>query len=305
MKKMFIPVLALLGMVACTNENEPEIEISNNEPVEIKLDAQLSEVAVSRAAIAQGTDGALTANLENVQFLKVDGATAVWTGSLTPTTATIKTDGNIDFGGNAPHYPINGDKTHIMGYYPAATGVTAGAINMTITGQEDVIYASAVEGSKNTEITAPLAFSHKLTQFKFIIKRDADIVDVANVSVKVKGANTVFKMDIADGTLSEWGTSKDIEALTGGTAKETASAASEPIMLQPDLASLTLAVTGDAGDEGFSGEVAVDSKKEVGGKYLAGKAYTITLRLGAKDVAGSASIGKWEDGTNPDEKPVQ
>lgn len=301
MKKMFIPVLALLGMVACTNENEPEIEISNNEPVEIKLDAQLSEVAVSRAAIAQGTDGALTADLENVQFLKVDGATAVWTGSLTPTTATIKTDGNIDFGGNAPHYPINGDKTHIMGYYPAAAGVTDGAINMTITGQEDVIYASAVEGSKNTEITAPLAFSHKLTQFKFIIKRDADIVDVANVSVKVKGANTVFKMDIADGTLSEWGTSKEITALTGGTAKETASAASNPIMLQPDLASLTLAVTGDSG---FSGEVTVNSK-EVGGKYLAGKAYTITLRLGAKDVAGSASIGKWEDGTNPDEEPVQ
>lgn len=301
MKKMFIPVLALLGMVACTNENEPEIKISNNEPVEIKLDAQLSEVAVSRAAIAQGTDGALTADLENVQFLKVDGATAVWTGSLTPTTATIKTDGNIDFGGNAPHYPINGDKTHIMGYYPAATGVTDGAINMTITGQEDVIYASAVEGSKSTEITAPLAFSHKLTQFKFIIKREADIKDIAGVSIQVKGANTVFKMDIADGTLSNWGTTAEIIALTGGTAKETPSAASEPIMLQPDLASLTLAVTGD-GD--FSGEVTVDSK-EAGGKYLAGKAYTITLRLGAKDITGSATMGKWEDGTNPDEKPVQ
>ena len=188
-----------------------------------------------------------------------------------------------------------------MGCYPAATGVTAGAINMTITGQEDVIYASAVEGSKNTEITAPLAFSHKLTQFKFIIKRDADIVDVANVNVKVKDANTVFKMDIANGTLSEWGTSKDIEALTGVTATATASAASEPIMLQPDLASLTLAVSGD---NGFSGEVTVNSK-EVGEKYLAGKAYTITLRLGAKDVAGSATMGKWEDGTNPDEKPVQ
>lgn len=301
MKTLIIPVFALLGVVACTNVEEPEIIDNNGEPVEVKLNAQLSNVvANSKALIPQDENGALTEALSGVQFIQSDGAAADWTTATSALAGTIETTGSITFGDTPPHYPLDGTvNTHITGYYPAATSISSGSLSMTITGQEDVIYAPAVSGSKNTPIDDKLTFAHKLSQFKFIIKRAAETTaDIAEVKVTIK-VNSVFSMAIADGALSAWGTPIDITPLTGGTAATAPSAASDPIMLEPGLKTLLVNVTGT----GFSGTAAVTAKDAEG--FLAGKSYTITLSLGAQDVSGDAAIGKWENGNNPDEAPVQ
>ena len=78
---------------------------------------------------------------------------------------------------------------------------------MTIDGSNDVIYAAPVSGSKTVAMPA-MAFNHKLTQFKFIVKIDGTTVteEVTNVNVSINNANTTFDMAIADGAITNFAT---------------------------------------------------------------------------------------------------
>lgn len=297
MKKLIIYVSALLLTTACTSETEQDL---SNEPKEIQLTAGILRTQV-KAPIGQENDGTLTENLTGVQFLQIDGEkeTIDWVSATTPFIGTIAkgAEGTISITSEPhPHYPINGSKTNIMGYYPAGT-VSAGKISMTITGAEDVLYAPAVSGSKAQEDgVGKMAFVHKLTQFKVVVKKAADIsTDINGINVKVKDANSTFDMAVSNGILNNWGTLiSTIQPVTNQSTSGNGYT-STGIMLEPGLPTITLSVSAADYTDKDINFTSIDE-----GTFKAGKSYILTITFGAKDVTGGASIGKWEEGSNPD-----
>ena len=294
MKKLLLPVFALLALASCNNEEIQDIQ--SNEPVEIKLNAGLVQ---TRAAIESDAAGKLTAELTKVQFIRADGATVDWTTATAASfTGTIGTDGKIT--GFTEYYPTDGSNANIVGYYPAATSIAAGKLSMTIDGSNDVIYAAPVSGSKTVAMPA-VAFNHKLTQFKFIVKIDGTTVteEVTNVNVSINNANTTFDMAIADGAITNFATPiNTIKAMTNATTSATAS---EGIMLEPNLSSLSVKITAD----GYTEKDIAITPNASETKFEEGKVYTITLVLSKVKIEASATVGQWIDGTNPNDFPVE
>lgn len=286
MKKMIFSLLAIAAMTSCTTTSEDEID--PNAPVEIKLNAGVEALARAEVTLTTGI-------ASGVQFARIDGTTTDWTtiSTISLTGSIAATTGTITFN-PSQYYPVDGSNTNIVGFYPAATSITDGVASMTITGQEDVIYANPTSGSKGAPMTS-IAFNHLLTQFNFAIKREAASTDddITNVSVTIKDANTTFKLALADGTLSDWNTAvSTIIPITNGTATTTTSTATQKIMLQPKMSSITLTVSADEYD---AQDITIQGTDE--NKFQAGKAYTITLTFKGTGIAPSAAITVWEDGT--------
>lgn len=287
MKKILLATMAVLAMAGCS-QNEDAVVV-NNDPVEINLNGGIEAMVVSRAAVNKGEA------LSGIQFVRVNGESI---GELTDLSAVAitgsmaATTGIITF---APkqYYPSDGTtNANILAFYPAATSIAAGVATMTIDGTNDVMYTDVVSGSKGTPITSSLSFKHKLTQFKFAIKRDATTTDaeIANVKVAIKDANSVFKMDLKNGNLSEWGT--PISTITPILAGTTGQSESAGFMLQPDLAKLSLIVSAT----GY-GEKTIDITGTDNGIFEVGKAYTITLTFKGTEITPSGAIAEWTPGT--------
>lgn len=291
MKKILLAVTAVLAITGCS-QNEDEVIINNDNPVEINLNGGVEATAVSRAAVNPGQA------LSGIQFVRVDGDEI---GTLSDfntvkITGSMKADGDITFE-SAQYYPSNGStKANILGFYPVATSIAAGVATMTITGDEDVLYASAVSGSKKNPIATSLSFQHKLTQFKFVVKRDGSSTDadIADVNVAIKNVNTVFKIGLVNGALSDWGTPiSTITPITNATASVTGTVETAGFMLEPNLTSLVLDVSATGYD---SSDVTITGTD--GGKFEMGKAYTITLTFKGKSITPSGAIADWTTGTS-------
>lgn len=301
MKTLVFSMLAMAAMVSCTSESDPIEEIDGNEKVEINLNGG---VIATKAAI-ESTDGLPTEDLPNVHFYRIDGASPDWsTGSITPFSGKIlAANGKISLN-EKQYYPANGDITSVGGIYLGATtttppAITTGAIPVTITGAEDVLSAIPVNlGTRKQAETTPLAFKHLLTQFKFIVKIDNATIKTAitDISIDVKNAKNTTSINFSTGAIGTWTGSSVISGATGLTtpADGTASTASAGIMIEPDLASITLTVKGTGlPSEGL--EVTINGSNE--SKFKQGYAYDITLTFKAKEISGTASIAEWQDGT--------
>lgn len=287
MKKIMLVTMAAMAMASCTQNDEI---FSNDDLVEIKLNGGIETTVVSRAAVNKGDA------LSNIQFVKVDGETISDLKGVNAisTTGDMVKAGTITFQ-TTQYYPSTDGKTNIIGFYPAATAVADGVASMSITGAEDVLYAPAVSGKKTDEIKNKLQFGHKLTQFKFVLKRDATSTDadITNVNVAIENANTTFDMNLYNGTLSEWATPiSTITPIVNATATLAGTSESAGIMLEPDLTALKLKVSAT----GYPEEpVSISGTDD--GKFAAGSAYTITLTFKGKSITPTGEIADWTPGT--------
>lgn len=279
--------MAAMAMASCTQNDEI---FSNDDLVEIKLNGGIETTVVSRAAVNKGDA------LSNIQFVKVDGETISDLKGVNAisTTGDMVDAGEITFK-TTQYYPSTDVITNIIGFYPAATAVADGVASMSITGAEDVLYAPAVSGKKTDEIKNKLQFGHKLTQFKFVLKRDATSTDadITNVNVAIENANTTFDMNLYNGTLSEWATPiSTITPIVNATATLAGTSESAGIMLEPDLTALKLKVSAT----GYPEEpVSISGTDD--GKFAAGSAYTITLTFKGKSITPTGEIAEWTKGT--------
>lgn len=276
MKKLFTLALALVALSSCNKE-----AIDSNAPVEVKMNAK---IANTKAAINPGSA------VQGVQFARWNGETADWISiSAISITGEIATDGKITL--SPTQYYQTDEKSHFVGFYPAATSVAAGVASMTITGNEDVLYATPVEGSK-TSLLPAMTFNHQLSQFKFIVKKDASVApDVTAVSVTIKDANTTFNMALLDGALSTWATPTAISVMTGKTATDAGYTENNVFMIEPGLSKIVLTVSAD----GYTTrDVEIDGSSD--GKFLKGYAYEITLTFKPTTIEPTSAISKWEDG---------
>lgn len=287
MKKIMLVTMAAMAMASCTQNDEI---FSNDDLVEIKLNGGIETTVVSRAAVNKEDA------LSNIQFVKVDGETISDLKGVNAisTTGDMVKAGTITFQ-TTQYYPSTDGKTNIIGFYPAATAVADGVASMSITGAEDVLYAPAVSGKKTDEIKTKLQFGHKLTQFKFVLKRDATSTDadITNVNVAIENANTTFDMNLYNGTLSEWATPiSTITPIVNATATLAGTSESAGIMLEPDLTALKLKVSAT----GYPEEpVSISGTDD--GKFAAGSAYTITLTFKGKSITPTGEIADWTPGT--------
>ena len=295
MKKIMLLTIAGMALASCTQNYDrlDELEV-NSSPSEIKLYGGV-QVYSSVKSIFNPND-----EVPEIQFIKLDGETPSWEEvSTATTTGKLGTGGAITFT-STMYYPNDETKTQITAFYPAAKSILKNKASMEITGAEDVLYASSVSGTKKIPISSPLTFNHLLTQFKFVIQREAASTggtdaanDIKNVKITVKDANTAFTLNLTDGSLSAWGTAKNIPtSITNGTAATTASAASTPLLLEPGLVSITLSIEAD----GYTPQdVTIQGTTE--NTFKAGYGYTITLTFKGKEIDSSGVISEWTPGT--------
>ena len=85
------------------------------------------------------------------------------------------------------------------------------------------------------------------------------------------------------------------------TNATTSATASEGIMLEPNLSSLSVKITAD----GYTEKDIAITPNASETKFEEGKVYTITLVLSKVKIEASATVGQWIDGTNPNDFPVE
>lgn len=220
MKKMFIPVLALLGMVACTNENEPEIEISNNEPVEIKFNESIlniesatrainnnaalnvdEEIGVSAwlrtaAETPANTSGAAYTNLANAKYTKI-------------------TDGLQAETGKTAYFPMDKEQyLDFYAYFPYSNALTNNVATYNLADQHDIMWANNLTKQNKESTNMSFAFNHKLSAITIKVKLAAATNETLNLSaIKIKSIKPNATLNITTGVITSTGTPAE-QALT-------------------------------------------------------------------------------------------
>ncbi len=127
-------------------------------------------------------------------------------------------------GGKTVYFPIDGN-VDFYAYYPQATvndyKVALNVADQTNQEAIDFMYAKTAKRNKSNP-TVELAFSHQLSKLIFDIQPGDGLTqeDLANLTIKVKSQNTTATYNLADGTISNEGTSADITMHTTTAGKK-------------------------------------------------------------------------------------
>ena len=200
----------------------------------------------------------------------------------------------------------NADKsvrTYMKAWYPQGVlnngnVLFTGDPNYKDDGTTDVLLAGELVGDKSDRENKVLAFAHLTTQIKFVVKAGTGLTSGTKLTkIELKNVDVPGGIDLATDVLT--GTSKstlDVPDIDGslviGTTAE-GDAAGSPLMIVPPAGNtVTLKVTTSTTE--FDNIVAtIDTDT----KFEAGKAYTITLTFGQKNIELSATLAEWSTGT--------
>lgn len=321
MKNYFsLGLSALILLASCNNDNEA-VGTDSNKTL-IRLGTVMQTKAPVNDASGLNTAGIGIFGITTKKTVAGDAVTD-WTAAKILDNVkpqSVESDGSIVL--PIPYYyPEDAaDYVKFMAFHPyAATGTTgdnylhvtdaaAPELNFTLTGKEDLMYATPAIGNNATTVAQELAFKHSLTQITFDVIKDAAMTgDLSVTGIQFAGVNTTGKMNIETGAISDWGTPGDLTAFNsvsdGGAVEIPASGATpvvagSPVMLQ-------------GGQEKFALNIATTAKTFQGVEILptspatafeVGKSYkvTITFNVGnvtpGQEIKLSASVQPWEDG---------
>ena len=304
MKSLALSMLAIASIAAmssCSSENDPvdEVIAGNQEKVEIKLSA--GTIGVETKAPIINLEGLANSD-KKIGIYAIDGTGWTATPRIANQSSSTNTSGDITFDDSKKYYyPGTGD-VNFYAYFPyEGTNITAPgegtapSVSFTITGQEDLMYATPVSGNKTTPPANALKFNHALTQIQFKVKAGSIPNDVTLTSIKVTGVNDQCKMEIATGTLSEWkksGSATFDASVTGTPTIGNEAAAGSPIMLQPEQTSFTIEVVTSMGT--YSGISITPTGSD--SEFTAGKSYDVLLTFNATEIAVKAEVTAWTSG---------
>ena len=237
------------------------------------------------------------------------------------TTSIDASTGAIGWAGNYTYPVEEGRYVRFCAYHPyAAAGlsgsnyVVAPAANrapelyFTLTGSEDVMYATPVTGSKSVT-PGTLIFNHALTQIRFrIVDETGNFSGETLNAITFNGVNTASSLNLESGALGSWGTPSDaISAgvstplsITGTTA--TPQEVGNPVMLQPGQASFSLKVVTSKGTFGavsIRPTSSTDGGSTTESSFAAGRSYLVTLIFRSlTQLTATATVTPWVmDGT--------
>lgn len=316
----FLGLSALILLASCSNDNEAIGTDSNKTRIllgtALQTKAPVNDASGLNAA-GIGLYGITTQNTTAGEFV-ADWTAAKILDNVKP--GSIEGDGSIVL--PIPYYyPENAaDYLKFMAFHPYAAAGTTGdnylhvtdaaapELNFTLTGKEDLMYATPAIGNNATTAVQNLAFKHSLTQITFdVIKDQAMVGELSVTGIQFAGVNTTGKMNIETGVISDWGTPGALIAfnsVSDGGAVEipasdaTAVVAGSPVMLQGDQAKFALNIATTA--KTFQNVEIIPTSPATA--FEVGKSYKVTITFNVGDVTPgqeiklSASVQPWEDG---------
>lgn len=304
MKTICKPICLLLTaacLCACSKSESGE-QIPGGEAV-IRLSAGLPAASVqSKAPINSGDK--FTPAVAGWESTAAASYTAAPTWKTT--TSEITASATVQAVTLAAGQVYNADrtiKTYMKAWYPQG-GLNNGMVSFVgdpkyaDDGTVDVLLSGEVSGSKSDRENKVLAFEHLATQLKFVVKAGTGLAgDTKLTKIELKNVEVPSGINLTtDALLSS---SKSVLAVPGidgnlviGTT-ETGDAAGKPLMIVPPSGNtVTLKVTTSVTE--FDDIVATIDGDD---KFQAGKAYTITLTFGQKNIELSATLAEWSAGT--------
>lgn len=300
MKTLVLSMISIAAtvaaMTACTSESDPINEITNpkDAKVEIKLNAGVIGVETKAAITGDDTFEATIVGWESADKPTAEAELA-W--QTTAKNISGKASNEVLKLEQTQYYNPNGTKTYIRGFYPTATPNGTSITFTNETGSVDLIMSDLTDvGTKAATLPVNIPFSHKLSQLKMNIKKDASLGDdVTLKSITVKNAVVPTGFDLITGTINySEPTDISISNISDASINNTdGSIVGDPIMIKPitETNAITLDIVTSQGT--FSGiAVNLDDTDTDGGT-----SYNIDLTFKKKDVSTTASVTDWTSGT--------
>jgi len=302
-----------VGLLVCSCSKEPVEPFAGGDPTSpILPGAGVAATVESRADLSGVVSGtAFPASTTKVFSVVGYSGTAAPTNWASPYIANVAvnsgTGSALSFA-TPQYYPANGRKVYFYAYSPVSGTYTAGSsstaptVAWTITGQQDIMSAQVTGGIAKNPVPANqqqpnFAFTHKLKQVTFKVKKDASFDDgVKLTSLKIIGAKTAATLSLSTGAVTWGSTTGNLTAYdnsTGQTITATATAVGtngSPVMFEPGTSFKVRAV---AGGVTYADVTVTLSGTNAG---AAGLSYEITLTFKRREITASASIASWTDG---------
>lgn len=286
---------ALLGaalLMGCSKSERPGDD-EGSTPLAIRLSAGLQ--TLSRATVNNGTPFlASVAGWES-------SATADYTQAASwQTTSQITASedaGPILLDEPQTYHQNSAVKTYIRAWHPTGTPVGSkvifGGDSYRSDGTDDVLLAAVVSGSATDAGVKTLAFSHPLTQLKFVVKGDAAFGTATTVqSISIIDACLPTGIDLAtDAVTYAEKALLPVPSIQNVPIIGTPSKTGDPVMVQP-FAGNTFRVNIRTSDATYN-DVAVTIDKDQA--FIPGKAYTITLSFTGVGIGTRAIVTPWDD----------
>lgn len=299
MKNLFLSMLAMVAMVSCTNEIVDNGEkVDNGQPQAIKFGSSILGVqtkAIADDATSFGTDEKISV----YGYRGVNVPTKDETPFMENVTYTSGSNGAFSTTDNTALWQ-RGEKHHFYALYPSTLVVTKGtdvAPTVAITVVEntgiadDIMYASLAGESGitfNNEFTAAnLAFSHKLSKVKFLIKKSNGVPASTLTELSFTATENAGSLNLLTGVITP--TTADVtllKTISGGTEIITNGINVDnfaPMLLPTStLKNLSLVINEQS-----------LSVTDLTATLEAGKVTTITITVNAKGVSFTSSIAPW------------
>lgn len=299
MKNLFLSMLAMAAMVSCTNEIVDNGEkVDNGQPQAIKFGSSILGVqtkAIADDAISFGTGEKISV----YGYRGVNVPTKDETPFMENVTYTSDDKGAFSTIDKTALWQ-RGEKHHFYALYPSTLAVTKGtdvAPTVAITVAEntgitdDIMYASLAGTSGITfdnEFTAAnLAFSHKLSKVKFLIKKAADVPVSTLTKLSFTATENAGSLNLLTGVI----TSSTTDVTLSQTIPEGAEITTNGI--NADSFAPMLLPTSTLKELSLEINAQSLSVTDLRASLEAGKVTTITITVNAKGVSFTSSIAPW------------
>lgn len=300
MRKFFLAVLSALTLAGCSKSEPGEGPDTDNA---IRLSAGVPTASVQgKAPINSGdTFTPAVAGWESSAAVSYT-AQPTWNTTTSEITASTTAQAVTLTAGQV----YNADrtvKTYMKAWYPQGT-LADGTVTFTADdsykgdGTDDVLLSGEVSGDKSDRDGKVLAFKHLTTQLKFVVKAGTGLAEGTKLTgIELKSVDLPSGIDLATDVLT--GTAKEtlsVPDIDGSLVIGTTAAgddAGSPLMIVPptgNAVTLTVTTSGSRFDD-----IVATIDDDVA--FQVGKAYTITLTFGQKNIELSATLDEWTPGT--------
>lgn len=307
MKKLILSTLALsLLFISCednegTSDNNPSASSS-----EIKMNALVKSTTLRSGPI----NGNFTTDFPIGVYAYNSAWKAGSTNVINNDNATVAgaAGHSITFGSGPYYYPSDGATITFFAFSPQATETTAAlagtspVVTHTITGQEDVMWATSTGhkiGSASA-VNPVMNFQHILTQLQFVFKSDATYPATGNtvVSLTVKAQPTRVNMVVGTGVCT-FASNADMPVFTATTLPAGVNIATAGVNANsPVMTSAAGSYLFDIVIKPASGAANVTySNVPLTLTTVAGSAHQITFTFFETSVIASATVANWIAGT--------
>jgi len=297
--------IGIIVLLASCNSNDDNYDLSRNSR-EIKLNTSIQTTNINRAIISNSISKDLPIGIYAYNHSWKAGSS---TNLINNDNATLSiSKGNtIKFGNGRYYYPVDGSTVNFYAFTPRGTeslaaGVgTSPIVNFSMTGQEDIMWASSTgyKIGSNAAVHPVLNFSHQLTQlqFKFIAGANYPTNNKV-VSLTVNSQPTNACMTVGTGVCIFSG-SADMQALSSanrikgiGIKATPGTNANSPVMTNVASGTsaylLTIVVSQGNGQPNVT-----YTNVPVNITTVAGNAYMLTLKFSSTAVTVSATASDW------------